>query len=411
MNKKLISGVLVAGLVASSLGITSNVANAAAPAPVVLWGNMELVQGQIGKVTILHDTPLYKLGSNKKMTVVRTLKKGSSYRVYSISKWGGVTYYAVGAGSYVKASSLVKYETPSKALLDEVNGTAPAPVVMWGNMQLVKGQMGKVSILHDTPLYKHGSNRHMTIVRTLKKGSSYRVYSVSKFGGVTYYGVGAGSYVKASSLVKYETVPKEKLQALGISVSSQTLQPGIVYPKISLLTSKTIEANINHVFYQYALNVKKTDAKFKQYEQQDKANGMWNGASYDDTLDFTVAYNQNNILSITTDEYGYSGGAHGFDYALGYNFDLLTGKELKLADVIKTNTQLQKVNKWIKAEMIHENNLNIRGFDVSSFKSIDLQNDQFYFTSDGIVIVFQEYEYGPYANGINSFKVPYSVFK
>nr|WP_257206749.1 hypothetical protein [Priestia megaterium] len=27
------------------------------------------------------------------------------------------------------------------------------------------------------------------------------------------------------------------------------------------------------------------------------------------------------------------------------------------------------------------------------------------------MIIFGEYEYGPYTNGINFFKVPYSVFK
>ncbi|MDR0132799.1 hypothetical protein ABWK29_20620 [Priestia megaterium] len=27
------------------------------------------------------------------------------------------------------------------------------------------------------------------------------------------------------------------------------------------------------------------------------------------------------------------------------------------------------------------------------------------------MIIFGEYEYGPYTNGINFFKIPYSVFK
>ena len=110
MNRKLISGfALAATLLLSSSTIPSEAASQTATAPVVMLGNLQLVKGQIGKVTILQNTPLYKLGSHQKMTFVQTLKKGSSYRVYSVSKFGGITYYDVGAGYYVKASSLVKY--------------------------------------------------------------------------------------------------------------------------------------------------------------------------------------------------------------------------------------------------------------------------------------------------------------
>ena len=205
-KKKLISGVvLAAGMLFSGSTISHN---AEAASNVVMWGNMQLVKGQIGEVTILQNTSLYKLGANKQMTFARTLKKGSSYRVYSESTFAGVTYYGVGAGYYVKASSQVKYQTPPKALLAEVNGTtqqsaSSSPTV--SNMQLVKGQTGEVTILQNTSLYKLGANKQMTFARTLKKGSSYHVYSESTFGGVTYYGVGAGYYVKASSQVKYQT--------------------------------------------------------------------------------------------------------------------------------------------------------------------------------------------------------------
>ena len=47
----------------------------------------------------------------------------------------------------------------------------------------------------------------MTFVNTIKKGKTYRVYSVSKFGGVAYYGVGADYFLMASSQVKYITSP------------------------------------------------------------------------------------------------------------------------------------------------------------------------------------------------------------
>ncbi|MEH7503776.1 D-glucuronyl C5-epimerase family protein [Neobacillus drentensis] len=228
MNKKIISGVILsAGLLFSGTFIPNNVA---AATNVVMWGKMQLVNGQIGKVTILQDTSLYKIGFNGKMTFVRTIKNRSAYRVYSVSKFGGITYYGVGAGCYVKASAQVKYETPSKALLAKVNGT---PSTTASNTQPVNGQIGKVTILQDTTLYKLGSNKQMTFVRTLKKGSIYRVYSVSNFSGVTYYGVGAGCYVKANSQIKYETQTpttntnsSSKYSAIAIKVQQQYKQEG-----------------------------------------------------------------------------------------------------------------------------------------------------------------------------------------
>lgn len=84
----------------------------------VMWGKTELKKGQIGKVTILTETDLVKL-ENGSLTKVRTLKKGEEFRVYTYkSEQGGL--YGVGGGSFVQKSSKVKYETPSKSKLAQL---------------------------------------------------------------------------------------------------------------------------------------------------------------------------------------------------------------------------------------------------------------------------------------------------
>ncbi len=93
-----------------------------------------------------------------------------------------------------------------------------------------------------------------------------------------------------------------------------------------------------------------------------------------------------------------------------YNYNLLTAKQLSLKDVITNQKQLDKVNKYIREQMIARNKKGAQ-FWVEDFKSVNLTQDQFYYTNGGIVIIFGEYEYGPYANGISFFKVPYSIFK
>lgn len=95
--------------------------------PKVMWGKTELVKGQIGKVTILANTPLVKL-VNGKLVTVRTLKKGEEYRVYQYKGQNG-GLYGVGASSFVqKNTAKVKYETPAKSKLDIVNGVTKPPV-------------------------------------------------------------------------------------------------------------------------------------------------------------------------------------------------------------------------------------------------------------------------------------------
>jgi hypothetical protein len=87
-----------------------------APKPSVWWGKVKLIKGQIGKVTVLKDTYLWKMDAKGKLTSVRKLKKGEELRVYSYKNG----MYGVGGGYYVKKDAAVKYETPSKTKLKQL---------------------------------------------------------------------------------------------------------------------------------------------------------------------------------------------------------------------------------------------------------------------------------------------------
>lgn len=92
---------------------------AASKVPIgVKWGNSILIKGQIGKVTVLKDVALYKL-ENGKLVTLKTLKKGGEYRVYSYKDQNG-GIYGLGGGAFVKKSSSIKYETPSKIKRDQL---------------------------------------------------------------------------------------------------------------------------------------------------------------------------------------------------------------------------------------------------------------------------------------------------
>jgi len=95
---------------------------------------MELKQGQIGKVTILKETTLFKVineGGNLEPVLepIRQLMPNEEYRVYSAKQPldGYVPMYGLGGGYYIVQNNTrlngvtVKYETPSKAKLALLN--------------------------------------------------------------------------------------------------------------------------------------------------------------------------------------------------------------------------------------------------------------------------------------------------
>ncbi|EFV75037.1 MULTISPECIES: hypothetical protein [Cytobacillus] len=80
----------------------------------VRWGVAELKHNQIGRLTMLHNTPLLKEEYGK-FKVARTLKNGEQYRIYGYKEISGKGYYAVGGGHFVEMNpKLAKYETPAK---------------------------------------------------------------------------------------------------------------------------------------------------------------------------------------------------------------------------------------------------------------------------------------------------------
>lgn len=78
----------------------------------LMWDGLEMKVGQIGRLTVLQNTTLYKLDGDKEIPA-RTLNKGEFYRIYTFKTgWVGL-----GGGYYVKRDTTVKYESPSKSKL------------------------------------------------------------------------------------------------------------------------------------------------------------------------------------------------------------------------------------------------------------------------------------------------------
>ncbi|RDU37564.1 multifunctional 2',3'-cyclic-nucleotide 2'-phosphodiesterase/5'-nucleotidase/3'-nucleotidase [Neobacillus piezotolerans] len=86
----------------------------------------------------------------------------------------------------------------------------PVPVVYWDGTLMKRNQIGRISILHSVNLMKFDADGNAVVVRELKAGERYRVYS---YNGT--YGVGAGYFISDNGAnTRYETPSKHKLALL-----------------------------------------------------------------------------------------------------------------------------------------------------------------------------------------------------
>jgi inhibitor of cysteine peptidase len=129
----------------------------------------------------------------------------------------------------------------------------------------------------------------------------------------------------------------------------------------------------------------------------------------DTYLNYRVTYNRNNLLCVTLFDYQYAGGAHGSMVQTSYTFDLTTGDILELGDLLNdASSYLPFINSAIRTEI--DNRVasgDLVEFDSARFETIGDQ-PAFYLSDDAIVFYFQQYEYFPYAAGIQEFFIPYS---
>lgn len=110
----------------------------------VWWNGTELKLGQIGKLTVVNQTILYKLVGSEKV-FERNLLPGEVYRIYNFKPG----MLGLGGGFYIDRDNRVKYETPSKAKLAQVkNDNAPLFGTYQGTYTANQGLTGVTLILN-----------------------------------------------------------------------------------------------------------------------------------------------------------------------------------------------------------------------------------------------------------------------
>ena len=177
---------------------------------------------------------------------------------------------------------------------------------------------------------------------------------------------------------------------------TSTLRLDLQYPKIAGL-DPAVQGQLNAYFSN------RTGPVVEQAHQAEKENvaGGWTQWPTEAVLNYTVTYNQQDLLCILFDDYLYTGGAHGMTGRHGYTVDLKTGTSYALKDLFKPGTDYVSL---ISAEVAKQ----IEARDLATLKPFtNIRDDQDFYIKDGdLVVYFQQYELMAYAYGFPEFKIP-----
>lgn len=130
--------------------------------------------------------------------------------------------------------------------------------------------------------------------------------------------------------------------------------------------------------------------------------------SYEVILSYEITYNQNQIISMYSDEYIFSGGAHGNTIRSSQNWNLQTGSQIPLAFFYPNNPYyliniLKEINKQIENQIEEGTNQYFDNYCQLVLETFNL--DSYYIKNGYIVIFFQQYDIAPYSSGIPVFKI------
>ncbi|NLJ33521.1 MAG: DUF3298 and DUF4163 domain-containing protein [Firmicutes bacterium] len=125
---------------------------------------------------------------------------------------------------------------------------------------------------------------------------------------------------------------------------------------------------------------------------------------------YEIPHNQDGLLSIVTENYQYTGGAHGMTFKTAYNVDLKQGRLLHLRDFFpEGDNYLADIKAQIKEAL--NTAPESECYFPAAADTIDAYEGDFpfYIQGENIVIFFHPYELACYAAGFREFAIPWDV--
>lgn len=120
------------------------------------------------------------------------------------------------------------------------------------------------------------------------------------------------------------------------------------------------------------------------------------------TTEIAEVRNDEKVLSLTEELYYDAGGAHPSKMQFAYNFDMTTGNSVSYDDITGADEESKKafedkVTEKLKAKYGDE--AFVEDYSIEGGSYAEASKDAWYFTENGVVVVFNEYKIAPYAAG------------
>lgn len=218
---------------------------------------------------------------------------------------------------------------------------------------------------------------------------------------------------KSNEKVKLEKTTENKITIKTIKEASENeeIKMTLQYPQINGLPDQAVQENINSVFKKAADTTRNEGLQNADEMKKDMASGYSGSPNKCESyFDYKLKYNQNGLLSLIFLDYQYTGGAHGMTLQSSYTFDLKTGKAYNLQDLFNSDADYVLYISNIVGNRITEGVKEGILYELTPFQAIKDDQD-FYLSDNAAVVYFQQYEYFPYAAGIQEFPIDFSTLQ
>ncbi len=218
---------------------------------------------------------------------------------------------------------------------------------------------------------------------------------------------------RQSGIVRIESVKENVISIETIQELSENdiIKITVQYPQVKGLAGQTAQDSINAVLEKTAIDAKNEGLKNAEEMEKYMASGYTGSPNKCETyFDYSLKYNQNGLLSVIFKNYQYTGGAHGLTVQSSHTFDLKTGEEYKLKDLVKADADYVSFISGSVRDEINKRSEEEGLLEITPFEAIRDDQD-FYLSNNAVVVYFQQYEYWPYAAGIQEFPVEFSAMK
>lgn len=206
-------------------------------------------------------------------------------------------------------------------------------------------------------------------------------------------------------------VLKEQLYHKGTMVLSYSIQyPSFFYPKYQMSLNRINQFyNAKAVAYRRYVKGVLYKTAVEQYEYS-VANGFPVRA-FEAVADYNVTYNRDCAISLYSDRYEYTGGAHGITKRSSDTWNIQTGRRIHLSRLFAPSVNfvdyiITSVKEQIARQIQSGNDIYFSDYEQYVVSKFNL--NQFYLTKEGIVVYYQQYDIAPYSSGIPEFTIPYN---